>query len=114
MKYLVCKKQHGEGCDYTIGCGMDYSIMEAESVEHAVEMVVYPDGRDELSSLEWDDGMELKEIIIVPITDNVVTVDVRGIAAEISRMRAEQEAAEKRAAELAELERLRAKYGVTK
>lgn len=63
-KYLVCKKQKGEGCDYTIGCGMRYDFIEADSVDDAIEKTIYPDGRRERSALDGD--MALNEILIIP------------------------------------------------
>ena len=46
MKFLICLKQSGEGCDYTIGCGMNFEIIEASSLENAKEKVIYPEGLD--------------------------------------------------------------------
>ena len=38
MKYLICKTQKGEGCDYTIGCGMVYYVEYFDgSFEEALE-----------------------------------------------------------------------------
>ena len=31
MEYLMIIKQKGGGCDYTIGCGIDYEVIEAEN-----------------------------------------------------------------------------------
>ena len=30
-KYFVVLQQIGEGCDYTIGCGIDYKVIDAEN-----------------------------------------------------------------------------------
>lgn len=36
-KYLLIREQSG-GCDYTIGCGVAYSIFEAENIEAAIKV----------------------------------------------------------------------------
>ena len=46
MRFLVVKKQIGEGCDYSIGCGYRFDWIDADSLEDAIEMEVWPDGRD--------------------------------------------------------------------
>lgn len=108
VKYLVCKKQKGEGCDYTIGCGMRFDFIEAASIEAAIERVVFPDGRVERSALEGEGALET--IFIIP-AECVTVVDVAAIASAIKETR-EREAAELQGAkELAEFNRLKAKYG---
>lgn len=107
MRFLVCRKMDGQGCDYTIGCGMIFGYMEADSVEACAEAVIWPYGRGMSSSLEGE--MALADILIVP-AEAVVTVDVDKSRMEITqaRMLASQKAAEDR--ERKEFERLRAKY----
>ncbi len=41
-QYLVMRSQNAEGCDYSIGCGMRYDVMEAESIEALMEDIVFP------------------------------------------------------------------------
>ena len=41
MKFLVCKKQEGEGCGYMIGCGMIYEIIEAAKIDGAGTIRVF-------------------------------------------------------------------------
>ena len=108
MKYLVCKKQRGVGCDYTIGCGMRYDFIDAESVEDAIEKVVYPDGRDNYSALEGENA--LVEIYVVPVS-YVATIDVKSIAHEIKADRKLREIEAVKLQEIAELRRLQLKYG---
>ena len=73
MKFLVCMTQHGYGCDYTIGCGMRYDVIEADSREDVIETVLYPDGRDEGSYyLSRTSDTELKELIITELADDYV------------------------------------------
>lgn len=107
MKYLYCKKQHGEGCDYTIGCGMCYGFIEAQSIEEATDSLIYPNGKDEISALEGE--MALKEIILIPAEAiNIVDVDTR--VAEIKEMRKRENEVANEIRELAEFRRLKSKY----
>lgn len=108
MKYLVCKKQVGEGCDYTIGCGYRFDWVEAASVEDAIEQTVWPDGRDEYSAVEGEDA--LKTILIAP-AENITSVDVAAIQRGVADLRRKEREEEQRNEELTELERLRRKYG---
>lgn len=107
MKYLYCKKQHGQGCDYTIGCGMRYGFIEAQTIEDAVNRLIYPNGKDEISALEGE--MALKEIILIP-AENVFIVDVDIEADKIKEMRKRENETANEMRELAEFRRLKAKY----
>lgn len=78
MKFLVCEKQSGEGCDYSIGCGMKYSLIEADSIEEAQEQAIYPDGRDEWCALE---GEQARCQIWIVHADNMHVVDIKSIKA---------------------------------
>ena len=35
MRYVIILEQRGEGCDYTIGCGINYKTIEAKDFEEA-------------------------------------------------------------------------------
>lgn len=39
MKFVAIMEQEGEGCDYTIGCGISTMEFSAESAEAALEQV---------------------------------------------------------------------------
>jgi len=106
MQYLVCVKS-SEGCDYSIGCGMRYNLVEAESREAVIESVVWPDGREEYSSVEGE--LALTEILIIPASD-VVSVDIEGILADINTAAEEQQQQSITANELATLQMLKDKY----
>lgn len=108
MKYLICEKQEGEGCDYTIGCGMRFDFIEADSIQDAIESIIFPNGRDKHSALEGEDALE--KIFIVP-AEYVTVVDVEKMAQEIKQRREDEAAETQKAKELAELKRLQAKYG---
>lgn len=107
IKYLVCESQSVPGCDYTIGCGYRWRFLFADSVEDAVEKVVYPDGRDEYCALEGENALD--EILIVEASP-VFVVDVNAIKQEIKERKDRQAKAAQTERELAELQRLRAKY----
>jgi len=40
MRYIVIKTQEGEGCDYTIGCGMNYDFVDASNPAEAFQKIV--------------------------------------------------------------------------
>lgn len=80
MKYLVVTKQEGIGCDYSIGCGMCYEYVDAESVEAVIEKIIYPNGREEYNTLTDEDD-PLSEILIV-LADNVINVDIEKLKAK--------------------------------
>lgn len=109
MKFLVCKKQHGEGCDYTIGCGMNFNFIEAKSAEDAVEKIIYPYGHDEASSLEGESA--LKEIFIVQ-ADYVISIDVNKVAQEVANQRKQQALGLQKRKEITEFKKLKAKYNL--
>ncbi|GJQ38234.1 MAG: hypothetical protein JETCAE02_06460 [Anaerolineaceae bacterium] len=108
MEFLVCKKQEGEGCDYTIGCGMHFGFVEAASLQDAIERTVYPYGRDKYCALEGENALE--KILIIS-AEHVTAVDVVGMAKEIKQQRAQEAAEAQKEKELAEFKRLQAKYG---
>jgi hypothetical protein len=109
MEYLVCLKQRGEGCDYTIGCGYIFKYLDAASIDEAVEQIVWPEGRVHGSNLEGEDALET--ILIIP-SEYVVTVDVEAIREEVLAYRAQEKADQERTKEIAQLNRLMAKYHV--
>lgn len=81
-QFLVCIKQDGEGCGYTIGCGMRFDFIEADDLHDAIEKTVWPDGREETSSLEGE--MALTTILVIPF-ENVTSVDVKSMTEKIKQ-----------------------------
>lgn len=51
MKYFLYRRQSGEGCDYTIGCGSKLEQLEAISMAEAIDQVVG------LTSENWKDDL---------------------------------------------------------
>lgn len=68
MQYLVIFKQASEGCDYTIGCGINYEVMEANSIEDLKEKITFPYGKEEYSRFHSTD-IYFSEIIVVPFNE---------------------------------------------
>jgi hypothetical protein len=113
MKYMIVKQQNGEGCDYTIGCGISVEIIEAGSIQEAEAIALYPNGEGSKADIFEDcDGNYIKSIRIFKVSD-CHEVDVEGLRkAGFSNQKKEAEEAAK-ASELAEFERLRQKiYGL--
>jgi len=52
-KFLILQQQTGEGCDYTIGCGIRYDFEEADTKEQAFDQFIR-------SSDFWDVYKELE------------------------------------------------------
>jgi hypothetical protein len=72
-KFLVVRKGEGEGCDYTIGCNMEYHIIECASLEEAirqsVDLCVFGEERKYCEENAIEVGgrdAETKELIMVP------------------------------------------------
>jgi hypothetical protein len=111
MKYLICKKA-GQGCDYSIGCGMTYEIVDFdgpiyEALKSLVPKIVYPDGPEGGCSLEGENP--LTEAWIVP-ADNAFRVDVKSLLADHQERERLAKKAVDEAAEHNLYEKLRKKY----
>lgn len=112
MKYLVCEKQNGEGCDYTIGCGMNYYIIEGRSIEDVEGKVIFPPDNigDTLTSDSQYDSHCLREILIVPM-EHVFSVDVKSINEALLYTKIDMVDLKVEQQEKDELIRLQEKYG---
>jgi len=114
MRYLICKKQKGKGCDYTIGCGMVYEFVEFDgahddAVKHFSQLIAYPGGPEDWCALA-DEENPLAEAWIIP-ADGAVRVDIKGMLAARKKREKEEADEEKKAEELRTLAALKAKYG---
>ena len=82
MQFLVVRN-HGGGCDYTIGCGIDYYFINAESMEEALEQVKAEYTRIGNSDGEsimnpGQDERALKSIFLIPVSGKVdAPIDAR-------------------------------------
>lgn len=113
MKYLVISDQGTQGCDYTIGCGVNYEFLEADSIESLLEEIFYPDGREETdgysSALDDDSEYSLENIFIIP-AEQVIKVDLERYKKEQKQERIKQKEAKKEKEELELLAKLEEKY----
>lgn len=103
-KYMVILVQDGEGCDYTIGCGVKVEPLKARTVEDAraeAQRTIMSDGY-----LEREDAV-YKAVLVTDHED----LPVESWKAGMKAIREAEEAEEQRAKELSELERLKRKYG---
>jgi hypothetical protein len=101
MKYMLIIWQREQGCDYMIGCGIkveEFSAIDGDMAEVKA--------REIMSDMVHGE-CHIKRAILVP-TEHARIIDVPGINAIADRHLAEQA---EEAAERAEYERLRAKYG---
>lgn len=108
-KFLVLMKQSGQGCDYTIGCGIKWKHLEAPSLEEAT-----------VSAVSWvrDYGWgnrshhNVTEATLIPYE---AAIDLSPLLdADVAREKreaAEREREQTEEADKAKLRELRAKYG---
>ena len=108
MKYMVLLKQKRAGCDHTIGCGMRFDEVEAQSEEDLIERVLWPEGRAEASILESEDGVAC--FMFAPVSE-FKAVDVDSILKGIKSAKQAAADSARRDADRAEYERLKRKYG---
>jgi hypothetical protein len=113
MRYLILKKQKGEGCDYTIGCGMTYSFENFDgplddAIQHFTQKIAYPNGFQERLAIDGDNA--LTEVWVVP-ADVAVSVDLAVIRTAHKAMCEASERLAEDEKEKAELERLTKKWG---
>ena len=110
MRFLIITRGHGEGCDYTVGCNVCVDSVEADDCEAAFRLHmqnVYGEG--------WNDGRLTPDERVESVT--VVPAPAPGIDFWPSYIEGRRKYAQhvadvaRGAAELAELERLRRKYG---
>ena len=93
MNFLVILKQRVGGCDYTIGCGVRYYMLEADNIEDACEKVVYPDGRNE-HSIARKGEFQICQAYIIP-EHNLYEIDLDSFRVE-EEERLAKESQEKR------------------
>jgi hypothetical protein len=87
MEFLVCERQEDEGCHYTIGCGMKFSIIDAESVNDAANKVIWPDGIAAEEYCTLIDGDDIRNRIYVAPMDAVHVVDIDAMTVLAEKVR---------------------------
>ena len=108
-KYLFIMEQHGEGCDYTIGCGMTTKVIEADSMDDALEKLTHPEGPDEYT--EYLDGdYELKTLKGVEL-DNVHNINLEILKKKYEQKKEDEKLTEEKRKEKEEYLRLKEKFG---
>lgn len=113
MKYLILRKQAGEGCDYSIGCGLQYAFKEFdgtldEALEHFTTWVAYGDDQDELC-FQLEDETDLEKAYIIPY-GKCFEVDLDKLRAAYVVQKKEASKSAEVKDEKRELARLKAKY----
>ena len=108
MKFIIIIKQRGEGCDYTIGCGMTTKIIDAVDDVEAEEKVKEMFLKDYCYGLEYDKSLcDIESITIAPSPESL-PIKIwwkEHLEEEFNEERAEKEEKEK-----IELARLLKKY----
>ncbi len=113
MSYVALIRQAAEGCDYTIGCGLNWLMLKATTREAAIaklhELIIgKPDGDDYDGGYRGDDTLsnvtllDVSEIVIIP-------VEKWYAEAEIDVLRRQQQTLELQEKQL--YKQLRAKWG---
>lgn len=73
-KYLMLLIGYGEGCDYTIGCNMNYEEFEAQNNEEAIKKM-YERCEDYGASYDFEnynvtfDGISIEKVILYEINN---------------------------------------------
>lgn len=116
MKYLVIAKQRGEGCDYSIGCGISVDDVEADSADAAAvqwlaENGDAPGNAPNPNDRIRDDPMlfDLAWLRVVPAGEPLM-FDLEPLRQQRRDEAKAMAEAKKAAADRAEYDRLRAKY----
>lgn len=121
MAFYALRKENG-GCDYTIGCGLDLWLLDAETLEEAlleVEGGVDLDDdsmdEDDLHDALCDSPLKSSHGYLASCTIFEVTatheVDIPAFKRRVEAAQARISEAATKAQELAEFERLKAKLG---
>lgn len=127
-KYFLYKEQEGQGCDYTIGCGSSFEEVEANSLNDAIDQVVdLPDDWDQvededelhdnicesgISMVKIDNCDRLNTIELYEISKVVDLIPIlKAKLAEVDAVLDGNRAKAKEAAERAQFEKLKKKFG---
>ena len=104
VEYYAHVEQKGEGCDYTIGCGHAFvHIIGAKSMEAAHAFILH----------EYQESIrdgEVEHIHIYEVSKSS-SLDIPALERLMKAKGKEAEAQKKEAAERAEFERLKTKFG---
>jgi hypothetical protein len=109
MKYVIIFEQRGEGCDYTIGCGIKFKIIEANDLEDARNKAKEYFLMNYCYGAEWD--RNLCNIEYMTIAENPEYLPVGDWWNEVMEEKKKKAEKAQEAKEKAELARLLKKYG---
>lgn len=119
MKFLAHVVQAG-GCDYTIGCGVHVSVLEADTPEEAQGKVEHDwfgicrgedAGHENCHNRDTDVLRGVDRITIYPLLDDGVVLDVGKLRMQNGVEKAKLKAAEQRKKDEQQFEALRKKLG---
>jgi len=138
MKYYLYKQQEGQGCDYTIGCGMVLEELEATTKEEAIEEIIglEDDWKENIvkdaakkgysiedyindyiicdSALSYvdDDERSLEECVLLEVADEIdMMPKLTAVFNEIEKFKQEIEQQSSEKEERQQYEKLKKKYG---
>lgn len=116
MKFALVLKQNGEGCDYTIGCGMTMMALQSttldealcEAKEELVGTIQEPSGRLVETDCRNSPQPALKYATLVQVVEDL---PLKEWYETVVLWDAEKEQKKQEAKERAEFERLKNKFG---
>ena len=100
--WWIALKQVGEGCDYRIGCGMQFYTLKAQTVEAATKEAL------EIIRKQGTDQYAIEKAMVFY---DPIEMDCQGIRRQIKAERAAADEAVREVREKAEFERLQKKFG---
>lgn len=112
-KYIIIRQGEQEGCDYTIGCNINFTIEKfdgnfEEAKQHFIFKEFYPEGEEEPYFTE-DLENELSELWVIPFDENY-KIDLESTKKGYRKKEEEKITKDVKIAELRELKRLKSKY----
>jgi hypothetical protein len=102
MKYYAYLKQHGEGCDYTIGCGNTIIDFEANSDD---------DARIQLGKIIMDDYYGDQELSDVKLFKDEIDFNIEQVYSDMNSANDEAEQKMQHLKDIEEFKRLQKKLG---
>ena len=100
-EYWVLLTGHGEGCDYTIGCNLNWRKLKTTNLEEVIEEV------KEIIDEYADPSIVGAKVLRVC---DIMDIDIKEIKENKNKLIEEQKQKELKEKERAELERLKNKY----
>ena len=107
--FYLYKKQYGEGCDYSIGCGLSFSRLQAATMAEAIQEAIAEGKNGECPKIATDGDMSIEVASIFRVEEsNEIDVVSLGAARHEAQRKQEQVVREKN--ERKYLAELKAKY----